>query len=98
MTAKDSDHYVISARLVHILIGAITSSLLGIAAYMVIWANADAAHKATLDNRINYMSLDIMRLENRIETGLAERPPEWLRNQVNNNTLAIRELERSGVP
>lgn len=86
---QNGDHYVLNARLVNGLIATIFASLLSIGAYMVVWATQDASRNTLSESRLNYIERELQRVDNRFEN----YPPEYLLNQVNSNTIAIRELE-----
>lgn len=85
----ENGHYRISAKLVHSLIMTIFASILSIAGYMVIWASTDSARNATLDNRLGYIEREL----NRIDSRFQEYPPQWLVEDVQENSSNIRRLE-----
>lgn len=86
---KNGDHYAISAKLINGLIMAIFGAIFTIGGYMVVWAVQDSARNSTMDNRLGFIERELTQIEGRFDN----YPPDWLVMRVNNNSVAIRELE-----
>jgi len=85
-----TDTYIISQKLVNALIISIFGSLLGIAGYMVIWAQTDSAFKADLMARIVFIERDVGSVKTKVDGGILPLAHE----RIENISGRLREVEK----
>ena len=76
---RENGKYIISARLVHGLIVAIFSALLGIAGWMVVWAANDSKWKGGMQADLQNFERALGKIEAQLAPGVLPRADERLR-------------------